>query len=293
MASKKMAKAMTLRRRIRKEQFGPRSMEVILYCIFVALLFDFIIFTVFSSIAEHSKQNPQVEDEVTHLEDFGLADPNEFIFIDEETFGPPLTRLPFYQCETTEGEAVSEDIVSSEEEETKVSSIPESNSTVSTKEEENLTSTSENNFIVPATEYEINLVVQAVQHEVGAWEGAYPNADLDEVQQVMARVIINQVGLPDAGDSIYDVLFLHPGHFMPIEELEGIDPYEERTRKNVLKVLRGEDSHSSRVVIEMSFSPSCTFEDCVEVMESQVGPVNPYFWTVLSNGRTLMFAEPA
>lgn len=285
MASKKMTKAMTLRRRIRKEQFAPNSMEVILYCFFVALLLDFIIFTVFASIAEHSKKNLQVESEVTHL---GNS------FLDGSASGPPLAVSPFSPSKTMEEEAVSEDIVSSVKEETSAFSTLESNSTVSTKEEENVTSsTLENDFIVPATEYEINLVVQAVQHEVGAWEGAYPNADLDEVQQIMARVIINQVGLPDAGDSIYDVLFLHPGHFMPIEELEGIDPYEERTRKNVLKVLRGKDSHSSKVVIEMSFSPSCTFEDCVEVMESQVGPVNPYFWTVLSNGRTLMFAEPA
>lgn len=298
------AKAMTLKKKFRKGQIKP--IDGILYCISVIVLFTFILFTVSLSIEEHSKRNLQVESTVTHLEDFDSTNPSVFILenslMDDLALEPPLVFSPLSPHEATEGKDIVEntivkkdtsDIISKKDKSSDAYR-PESNSIVSTTKEENLiASTLEDNFIVPVTEYEIGLIVQAVQHEVGAWEDFYPDADLDEVQQIMARVIINQVGLPDSGDSIYDVLFLHPGHFMPIEELEGIDPYEERTRRNVLKVLRGEDSHSSKVTIEMSFSRSCTFEDSIEVMESQVGPVNPYFWTITAEGRLLMFAEPA
>lgn len=146
-------------------------------------------------------------------------------------------------------------------------------------------------FIVPVTEYEIDLMVQAVQHEVGASEWFFPDADIDYIQQCMARVIVNKVGTPLCGDTIYSTLILS-GHFMTEEDLEGIDPKEERTRKNVLTVLRGEDSISHKITIEMSFSSSCTFEDSIIVMERQVGPVIPYFWTVSAEDRLLIFAEP-
>lgn len=301
MASKAKTKAMTLRRRIRERQVN--SIDTIFYCIFVAVLLAFILFTMFSSIAEHIKKN-QAEITVINLEDFYFTDQNAFIsknsFMNEAILGTPLAFSPCTSSKTDEEKTVTEDTIPAiekeiaVEKETSVTSAEEDeNPIVSTEEKDLDISTSEDNFIVPATEYEINLVVQAVQHEVGAWEDFYPDADLDEVQQIMARVIINQVGLPGCGDSIYEVLFLHPGHFMPIEELEGIDPFEERTRRNVLKVLKGEDSHSPKVTIEMSFSRSCTFEDSIEVMESQVGPVNPYFWTTTAEGRLLVFAESA
>lgn len=146
-------------------------------------------------------------------------------------------------------------------------------------------------FIIPVTEDDINLVVMAVQHEVGSSRSFYPNADLDTIQQCMARVIINQVLEGRWGNSVSEILF-YPGHFMDIERLWKYDPYEETTRKNVLTVLRGEDSLSSTITIEMSFSSTCTFDESIEIMESQVGPVIPYFWTVTAENRLLIFAEP-
>lgn len=145
-------------------------------------------------------------------------------------------------------------------------------------------------FIIPVTEKDIGLIVMAVQHEVGSYRSFYPDADLDTIQQCMARVIINQVLEGRWGNTVPEILF-YPGHFMNIERLWKYDPYEETTRKNVLTVLRGEDSLSSAITIEMSFSSSCTFEDSIEIMESQVGPVIPYFWTVTAENRLLIFAE--
>ncbi len=145
-------------------------------------------------------------------------------------------------------------------------------------------------FIIPVTEEDIGLIVRAVQHEVGSSRSFYPDADLDTIQQCMARVIINQVLEGRWGNSVSEILF-YPGHFMNIERLQKFDPYEETTRKNVLTVLRGEDYLSSTITIEMSFSSKCTFEDSIEIMESQVGPVIPYFWTVTAENRLLIFAE--
>lgn len=145
-------------------------------------------------------------------------------------------------------------------------------------------------FIIPSiTEADIAWIVKAVQHEVRSSGCNFPNADIDEVQQIMTRVIINRVGLPDFGDSIEEVLF--SGQFMPKEALKDFDPFEERTRRNVLTVLRGEDSQSSKVIFEMSFEEDHTFEESIEIMEKGVGPVIPYFWTTLSNERLLIFAE--
>lgn len=145
-------------------------------------------------------------------------------------------------------------------------------------------------FIIPITEEEIGFVVRAVQHEVGSSRSFYPDADLDTIQQCMARVIINQVIEGRWGNSVSEILF-YPGHFMPIERLWRFDPYEETTRRNVLTVLRGEDSLSSTITIEMSFSSTCTYDESIEIMESQVGPVIPYFSTVTAENRLLIFAE--
>ena len=163
------------------------------------------------------------------------------------------------------------------------------------EEKESVTSLEGNNdeFIISLNQKELGMIVQAVQHEVGTHENFYPNADLDFIQQCMARVIINQVGRPGYGfhDTVYEVL-AHPGHFMPLEELEPYDPAEPRTLSNVLTVLRGEDSISKDVIFEMSFL-TLDLNRVLEIMEEQVGKVNIYFSTVTAEGRLLVFAEPA
>lgn len=156
-------------------------------------------------------------------------------------------------------------------------------------------------FIVPITEYEIQLMVRAVQHEVGKGDWFFPDADFDYVQQCMARVIVNKVGTTGCGDTIYSTLILS-GHFMKKEalfqteikdgqEVERFDPYNETTRRNVLTVLRGEDSISHTITVEMSFPTRLTFDECIEKMERDVGPVIPYFWAVTKEPRLWIVAE--
>lgn len=157
-------------------------------------------------------------------------------------------------------------------------------------------------FIVPITEYEINLMVRAVQHETGIGPWFYPDADYDYIQQCMARVIVNKVGTTGCGNTIYSTLILS-GHFMTKEalfktkieqgqEIELFDPYDETTRRNVLTVLRGEDSISHTITVEMSCPKNCTLDEYLEIIKPEIGSVILYFWTVTAEGRTLFFAEP-
>lgn len=184
--------------------------------------------------------------------------------------------------------------------------------------------------IIPITDEEIVILTRVVLHEVGASQPYYPNANIDDIQQCMARVVVNQVIEGRWGNCVSDIVF-YPGHFdgaadWAKEEIEdNSDESSEADQednsyvlseteqeditlalKNIMKVLQGDDSHSSTITIEMSFpnfsdgqtSDDCTdvvdgqtFDDCIDVMESQVGPVIPYFWTTTADNRLLVFAE--
>ncbi len=182
-------------------------------------------------------------------------------------------------------------------------------------------------FIIPVADSEIVLLTRVVLHEVGASQPYYPNANIDDIQQCMARVVVNQVIEGRWGNCVSDIVF-YPGHFdgatewakeknedssdasSETEEEYALSEAEQENialaLKNIMKVLQGEDSHSSTITIEMSFPnfydgqtfDDCTdsidgqtFDDCIDVMESQVGPVIPYFWTTTADDRLLMFAE--
>lgn len=147
-------------------------------------------------------------------------------------------------------------------------------------------------FIIAFSNKELDMLVQAIQHEVTCDEAAFPDEDLDKIQQCMARVIINQVLDDEFKDTIYGVLS-DPGHFMPLENLEAFDPHDERTLKNAMTVLKGEDSHSSKIFYEMAFK-SFNLKNNLAEMEIQVGhPVKPYLTTVTSENRLFIFAERA
>ncbi len=145
-------------------------------------------------------------------------------------------------------------------------------------------------YIVPASEYEIGLMVQLVQHEVNNYAGFFPGYDYDYIQQLMAKVVVNRVGIVGYADSIYDVI-TQPGSFCSLEELAPFDSNHETTRKNVLTVLRGEDNISNLVRFEMSFPTSYDLDYINDVMTSQVGPVNFYFQCVSAEPRLVIFAE--
>lgn len=185
-------------------------------------------------------------------------------------------------------------------------------------------------FIIPITDKEIVLLTKVVLHEVGASQSYYPDANIDDIQQCMARVVINQVIEGRWGNCVSDIVF-YPGHFdgadaWAQEETEdNSDESSEEDQednsyvlseteqenitlalKNIMEVLQGNDAHSSTITIEMSFpnfsdgqtSDDCTdsidtqtFDDCIDVMESQVGTVIPYFWTATADNRLLLFAS--
>ncbi len=234
-----------------------------------------------------------------------------YIFFDEKLptgKSPNLEKLveDFAKSETSAenlatSETFVEDLAKSEtpvedlaEPETLVEEVPETNDEL--EEIESVVSMEEENneeFIISFDQKELGMIVQTVQHEVGAFENFYPDADLDVIQQCMTRVIINRVGRSGYGfhDTVYEVL-THPGQFVPLEELEPIDPAEPRTLSNVLTVLRGEDNISKDIIFEMSF-PVPDLEQAEEIMENQVGPVNIYLSTITAEGRLLVFAEPA
>lgn len=147
-------------------------------------------------------------------------------------------------------------------------------------------------YIIAFSNKELDMLVQAIQHEVTCDEAAFPYEDLDKIQQCMARVIINQVLDDEFKDTIYGVLS-DPGHFMPLENLVEFDPHDERTLKNAMIVLKGEDSHSSKIFYEGSFK-SFNLKNNLAEMEFQVGhPVKPYLTTVTSENRLFIFAERA
>lgn len=142
------------------------------------------------------------------------------------------------------------------------------------------------------TEEEISLVVQAVQHEVGTNPDFYPGYeyDFDYIQQCMARVIINRIGRDGFGNTLIEVL-TKPRQFMPIENLSDYDPYDERTRQNVLAVINGTDGISDDVLFEMSYK-SHDLERNMENMKSQlVCEVSAYYYAFTAEGRMLIFAE--
>ena len=93
--------------------------------------------------------------------------------------------------------------------------------------------------------YQINLLVQAVQHETGNSPEFYPNGDFDIVQQYMAASIINRIGQPGFGaegttpTSVWEVLNNPIQYGNMLNELSWFDAYDERTRANVLAVING------------------------------------------------------
>ena len=145
-----------------------------------------------------------------------------------------------------------------------------------------------NNTIISISEEEIDMLVQAVQHEVGNNPYYFPGYNFDYIQQCMTRVIINRVGKKGFANSVTGVLS-QPGHFMPLEELSSFDENDKRTRKNVLAVLYGEDNIADTLVFEMSFTNLDETHN-IKVMEKQVGDVIPYYAAITADNRYLLFA---
>lgn len=147
-----------------------------------------------------------------------------------------------------------------------------------------------NGKIYNFTEYEIDLICCAVQHEVGSSANFYPDSDFDEIQQSMTRVIVNRIGRKGFRDSVEGVL-TQSGQFMALSKLKRFDPKEEATRKNVMAVLNGEDNLSSDLIFEMSFK-NTNVEESLQKMANMLGEtIRPTLTAISAEGRLLIFAE--
>lgn len=144
-------------------------------------------------------------------------------------------------------------------------------------------------FSFPIYDWELDLIVKAVQHEVGNNPSYFPGYDFDYIQQCMAGVILNHVGKPDFAGSVYGVL-TDPGHFMPLENLARFSATDKQTLKNVLAVIYGKVHIDSNVIFEMSFtSPDMGTNQ--NKMESLVGKVEIYHTAVTADNRYLVYAS--
>lgn len=96
------------------------------------------------------------------------------------------------------------------------------------------------------TDWEINMLVQAVQHETNFDPTFYVNGDINTVQQLMAASIINRIGQPGFGtnystpNNLSEVLANSEQYGNTLYELNYFDANDARTRQNVMAVLNGE-----------------------------------------------------
>lgn len=141
--------------------------------------------------------------------------------------------------------------------------------------------------------FEIDLITQMVQHEVGSDPSIFSEYDFNLIQKYMARVIINRIGL-HSWSNVYDVLTAE-NQFCDLSELESFAPDEPTTRANVLAVISGEDNLSDDILYEMSWSSDVSPEEAIMKMEKQVGKIDNYvyFYATWDSGysRLLVFAS--
>lgn len=118
-------------------------------------------------------------------------------------------------------------------------------------------------YIIPVSEEDINIIVRFVLHEVGNDESLYYAVDshfnwvdFDLIQQCIAMTVVSRVKSQKFPNTVYEVL-TQEGQFIPAEslyaELECFDSYDELTRKNVLTVLEGESVVPMDLYYEMGF----------------------------------------
>lgn len=106
--------------------------------------------------------------------------------------------------------------------------------------------TSNESYNYGLTDWEINMLVQAVQHETNFDPTFYVNGDIDTVQQLMAASIINRIGQPGFGTNyttptnLSEVLANSEQYGNILYELNYFDANDARTRQNVMAVLNGE-----------------------------------------------------
>lgn len=156
------------------------------------------------------------------------------------------------------------------------------------------------------TDDDVRILTLAVQHEVGKTDSYTPYSDFDYVQRLMASVIINRVGNPTFGMTLTEVLLQKnqfPGllddinNWQNMKNSEQMDPWDERTRANVLAVLNGEDDIPDNLYYEFSsvYQPEISVDVQYSIRVDGLFLATPilYRHIVASDGRICYFAVDA
>jgi len=148
------------------------------------------------------------------------------------------------------------------------------------------------------SDWDIDLLVRAVQHETGNNPWFYPNGDFDTVQQYMAASILNRIGQPGFGTdyttaySVYDVLANPVQYGSLIWEIDGFDAYDERTRQNVYAVLNGTAYTPTALFFERCSYPGEDYWSATSSFYANFGNPNVSiaYMTITQEGRYIIFA---
>ena len=149
------------------------------------------------------------------------------------------------------------------------------------------------------SDWEIDLLVRAVQHETGSNPDFYPNGDFDTVQQYMAASILNRVGQPGFGTdyttaySVYEVLANPVQYGSLLWEIDSFDPYDYRTRQNVLAVINGQTWIPDHLYFERCSYVGEDYWSAQDSFYAQYGynpNINIAYMSLTQEGRYIIFA---
>jgi len=133
---------------------------------------------------------------------------------------------------------------------------------------------------------DIELIAQAVEHEIGYSESYFPDNDFSEIQNHMICVILNRLENPAFPNTVWGVLFEGSGHLFENSDEVAFKP-NESTISAVKKMIDVGPVYLD--LFEMSFTSS-NISLNQKVMEEQVGEVHTITNYVAADGRHLMFA---
>lgn len=149
---------------------------------------------------------------------------------------------------------------------------------------------------------ELDILVLAVQHEVGKSPEYFPTANFDQIQQAMASVIVNRIGNETFGKTLEEVLnqenqftgllddISHPESF---DNKDQLDVNDERTRENCLKVLNGTSklNNNDQLLFERCTLTEEDLQDAWKEMQSgYISKLFLHYAFKTADGRYIMFA---
>lgn len=149
---------------------------------------------------------------------------------------------------------------------------------------------------------EFDILVLAVQHEVGKTPEYFPTSDFDKIQQAMASVIVNRIGDERFGQTLEEVLnqenqftgllddINHPENFSNSDQL---DVNDARTRENCLAVLnKTSDLHNKEELLfeRCSLGEEDLQEAWSDMQSGYISRLFLHYSFKTADGRYIMFA---